>query len=483
MGRSPRYVYLLLCLCELAVLVGRASGAAADALGTVQFPLHVSADGRRLEDSRGQPLLIHGDAAWSLMVNLDLAEVETYLEDRRQRGFNAVIVNLIERGFGGPSNRDGQPPFVPADTYSAPNPAYFAHADAVIDLAAAKGMLVLLTPSYLGAGCGTQGWCQQMLDEPVTAMTSYGHFLGDRYKDRTNIIWVNGGDADARDYSGALTRVNAIANAIRERAPGQLQTAHCSRFNSAVECYNQPWLDINNTYSECNESLPDIQADQARLPVKPFFYIEGKYENEDATLGCLIDQAVWPTLSGSTGQVFGNNPIWLFDPGWPAALNSVGSRAFANVGALLRSRAWFRLQPDLTNAVLVSGGGNGAVAARSSDGESLMIYIPTPRQIAVDLDQLSGSKAHLWRFNPQTGSTVDGGELASSGLFDFTAGSRMVLVIDNYARHLPAPGSTPYWFGADVPSAALPLRTLLAALLLATRRWAERGRRRTSRRS
>ncbi len=131
-------------LALLLVLCGGASGSSACQLGAVQFPLRLDPDGRRLEDVLGRPFLVNGDSAWSLMVMLTKPQVESYFDDRRQKGFNSVLVNLIERGYGGPANTDGQLPFVPADDYTAPNEAYFAHADRVIDEAAERDMLVLL---------------------------------------------------------------------------------------------------------------------------------------------------------------------------------------------------------------------------------------------------------------------------------------------------------------------------------------------------
>ena len=62
-----------------------------------QYPLKLSVDERRLEDQAGQPFLINGDTPWSLIVGLTKAEAELYLEDRRSRGFNAIITNLIEQ--------------------------------------------------------------------------------------------------------------------------------------------------------------------------------------------------------------------------------------------------------------------------------------------------------------------------------------------------------------------------------------------------
>jgi hypothetical protein len=71
-------------------------GAAAAMRTTASFPLRLKRGERYLVDSRGQPFLIHGDAAWSLLVQLKRDEVDDYLEDRVARGFNALLVNLIE---------------------------------------------------------------------------------------------------------------------------------------------------------------------------------------------------------------------------------------------------------------------------------------------------------------------------------------------------------------------------------------------------
>jgi hypothetical protein len=57
----------------------------------------LSADGlrrrRRLLDTDGRPFLVQGDTAWSLIANLDYADAIRYLDDRRAKGFNAIIVN------------------------------------------------------------------------------------------------------------------------------------------------------------------------------------------------------------------------------------------------------------------------------------------------------------------------------------------------------------------------------------------------------
>lgn len=77
------------------------------------FPVRVSSNGRYLVDAGGAPFLLHGDTAWSLIVQLTNDEAEEYLENRRQKGFNAILFNLIEHRFADdwPKNKYGHGPF------------------------------------------------------------------------------------------------------------------------------------------------------------------------------------------------------------------------------------------------------------------------------------------------------------------------------------------------------------------------------------
>ena len=90
----------------------------------IPFPLRVSANGRHLEDRLGQPFLIAGDTAWSLIAQLGAEDAARYLDDRTRRGFTAVIVNLIEHKFAShaPANRSGVPPFFSAWRFRTAQP-------------------------------------------------------------------------------------------------------------------------------------------------------------------------------------------------------------------------------------------------------------------------------------------------------------------------------------------------------------------------
>ena len=111
---------------------------------------------------------------------------------------------------------------------------------------------------------------------------------------------------------------------------------------------------------------------------------------------------------------------------------------------LFLSRAWFRLLPDLEGNVLVSGASDDAIAAQTSDGESILVYVPTARTITVDLSNVSSNMARAWWYDPTNGSNSMIGTVPATGTRSFTSPGRRVLVVDDFLKSLPAPGTVPY---------------------------------------
>jgi hypothetical protein len=190
----------------------------------------------------------------------------------------------------------------------------------------------------------------------------------------------------------------------------------------------------------------------------PFFFIEGRYENEGASDACLRAQAYWSILSGSTGHFFGNNPIWPFNsgiwllkPSWKDVLDSAGSRSMTHLGKLFASRAWYRLVPDQNHTALIADYGsttsgdyipNHVAAALDSEGNTFMAYLPYATSVTVNLAKITGPQAKVWWYDPSDGKLALEGTYPASGLKSFNPPSSgdWVLVIDNATLNLPAPG-------------------------------------------
>ncbi len=404
---------------------GGSAGAAGSPAG--RFPLTHSAGERFLREASGKPFFFHGDTAWSLIAQLNVADTEKYLEDRREKGFTVVLVNLLEHEFadGAPANESGDPPFTTAGDYSTPNEAYFAHADWVIDTARDKGLLVLLTPSYLGYGGGSEGFYQEMKSNGVAKLEAYGHYLGKRYASKPNILWLHAGDYDPPQPE----LVEAIAKGIIAEDSIHLHTAHTSRNENASDVWGQSaWLDVDNIYT----------ADETHGPAtalygstnKPFFLIEAYYEGEHGmSEQALRYQAYGALLGGAMGHIFGNNPMWCLGasscfpttaspPTWQAQLDGRGSKDMAALAQALSPLDWQKLSPD---AALVSQDSTNAIAASAADGSLALVYTRSLGSLQVDLSSFSGNVT-VERVDPTNASAaaLGGSPLAPTGQLSVT---------------------------------------------------------------
>jgi hypothetical protein len=423
---------------------------------TYVYPLKLATDNPRLiVDQDGRPFFWSGDAGWSLIAQLSQADAEAYLDDRQQKGFDLVMVNLIEHAFSSnpPADHDGDLPFTGAP-FATPNEAYFAHADAVIAAAAQRGIVIMLYPLYLGYGCGSEGWCAEVQAASLASMRAWGRYVGQRYGDDNNIVWCIGGDTDP---TPVRAKVQEFVAGLREVDTRHLITAHNAPETFAVTPWpNESWLTINDVYSYSSSLYTSARTAYDRSPAMPFFLIESAYENEhSSTLQRLRAQAYWPVLSGGIGHVFGNCPIWHFGSSaewcgstdWQGQLDGSGSASMMYVQRLFLSRPWSRLVPDFDHAALTAGYGSWgsstyATAALAADGGTLVAYLPSRRQVTVDMSTISGPEARGWWYDPAAGTATEIGTFPTSSTQQLTppASGDWVLVVDDASRAFPPPG-------------------------------------------
>lgn len=417
------------------------------------FPVKLSANGRYLEDRNGRPFLLHGDTGWSLIVQLTQEDAEAYLEDRRQKGFNSTVVNLLEYYYASnpPKNVDGAAPFTTPGDFATPDEAYFAHADWVLSKAGEKGILVLLNPCYLGYEGGRDGWWREVEANGPAKCRDYGRFLGNRYKDYDNIIWVAGGDQTPPAGSPRERNWLEILRGIKDHAPKHLWTGHWDNKSDSLDVPAfRPYMDLNGVYAyETVSGHVHQRALRAyhRPDFKPIYLWESWYEGLnwkgfDTPPAMVRRQAYEALLSGATGQNFGSNHIWSFgarthsrnlepDVDWRAGMEKPGSLDMVRLKQLFASRAWWKLVPDHDHTVVTAGYGtvgtnDYVTAARAGDGSLVMAYLPNTgtgtRTLTVDMTKLSGSASGKW-FNPTSGvcTTISGSPFANDGARKFTA--------------------------------------------------------------
>lgn len=408
---------------SLVSVVALVAALTAQSGGASRFPLRVSANHRHLEDATGRPFLVVGDAAWSLIAQLDTETTTSYLDDRARRGFTALIVNLIEHKFAthAPANHADVSPFLESGHFRKPNPAYFESAHRVVAEAGTRGVSVWLCPAYLGWQGGDEGFFKEVKKAGPEALYAYGKFVGERFRDLSNIVWMVGGDyALAPQDRWAAEQ---LVWGLRDGGAEQLVTAHGGQ-TSAVETYGDTrWLSIDTVYSYKPDLRPDLLLARRGRPARPFVLIETIYESEhDATPDQIRRQAWQAMLSGAAGQFFGNNPIWHFDgptlfpapDTWSDALDNPGSRDMTRLGSFLREHRWADLEPTQDPVATMAGNTPGVpapVSAATSDNALTIVYVPSlgtvPHAVVVDPKRLARVSSAMW-FNPaKDGALVD----------------------------------------------------------------------------
>ena len=174
------YRFVALGLAIAFLLVPLSSPAAAQRL-------KVTENRRYLQYENSKPFFYLGDTAWELFHRLNREEATQYLTNRAGKGFTVIqAVVLAQLGGLTVPNPYNDLPLVNGDP-AKPNEAYFRHVDFIVNKAEELGLYVGMLPTW-----GSHWALGKAAFNPANAR-QYGHFLGQRYKDKA-IIWVLGGD-------------------------------------------------------------------------------------------------------------------------------------------------------------------------------------------------------------------------------------------------------------------------------------------------
>ncbi len=463
-GRTLGPLFLLLCLILAAAAPARALQ-----------PLKVGPGGRFLVRADGTPFFWLGDTAWDLATRLTREEAGVYLADRAAKGFTIIQVTALRAG--GPANVYGVSPLIANDP-AQPNEAYFQNLDFIVDKAESLGLYLALLPTWGdNVSWGYSG--TRPLFNQVNAGI-YGRYLGARYRGRTNLVWVLGGDIhpvwDKKDYTAIW---EAMASGLAEGVSGSddqsalLMTFHPATADgnqsSSIWLHDKDWLDFNmvqsghRTYQTPTYDL--IKNDYAKSPVKPVLDAEPAYEGMHRDLNDqkpiftdadVRNRAYQAVLAGGFGHTYGANGVFQFTregdgegqfgnpPDWETALRLPGASQMVHLKNLIQSRPFLTRVPGQDILDIEEGSRDGRIqASKGSDNGFALIYVPVSRsEVRVGMGGISGSSAKAYWYNPRTGAVSYLGLYGTGGSVTFRCpdGQDWVLVLDDASKGYSLPG-------------------------------------------
>jgi len=412
--------------------------------------IEVSKNGHYFQTETGEPFFWLGDTGWLTFNKLDREHIKEYFADRKEKGFNVIQIMTIHSleaanvyGDSALVNRDLSKPlttegnnFDDAEEYD-----FWDHIDYALDVAKEDGLYLAMVPVW-----GTNVTTGKVNLEQAKA---YATFLAERFKDRDNIIWVNGGDTRGNENTELW---NTIGSILKAANPERLVTFHpFGRTDSSDNFHNATWLDFNmfqsghrrydqddteRAYGQDNYKY--VQTDFNLEPIKPTLDGEPSYEGIPQGLHDTLQPlwnandlrryAYWSVFAGAAGFTYGHSAVMqMYSPGdksaygnkkyWKNALNDPGAKQMKYVKDLILKYPYFERIPD--KSLIANQGEKYDYLAATRGNNYALIYTYNGRMISINTASINGDEIDAFWYSPKNGETTTAGTFKNEGTLDF----------------------------------------------------------------
>jgi hypothetical protein len=410
--------------------------------------LRVNDSGRYLMNGE-EPFFWMGDTAWLLFQKLTLEETTRYLKNRKEKGFNIILVDFLHSA--GSCNMAGSTALLEED-FARPNlnGDYWIQVDQVIRVAQDLGLYMGILPA----------WGSSVLKQSLNLnnVDAYTEFITARYGAYPNIVWILGGDVRGDVNEPVVDRMGCK---LKEQNPDKLVAYHpFGRTSSSLWYHEKEWLDFNmfqsghRRYDQASLGAWDdnavkedyygedvwryVQRDYARSPKKPTVDGEPSYEHilqglHDETQPywqvCDVRRyAYWSVFAGALGHTYGDNSIMQFfrkeekkgafgvKDDWEVGLHHPGSSQMTHLHRLMKS---IRFTEGKASQDLLEGGqGEKYDYISVFSGEDFVLcYNYSGRPFSIKLEQYEGSALEVFWFDPESGVASFAEERKGGGTF------------------------------------------------------------------
>ncbi len=402
-------------------------------LGQIQGPIKISENQRFLAQFDDSPFFWMADTAWELFHRTNIKEAEYYLSIRKSQGFNVIqAVALAEIDGLNDPNQYGEKPFESNDPMKF-NEKYWKYVDDVISIAEEKGIHIALLPTWGDKVFkNTWGVGPEIFD--AENAFEFGKWIGARYADRTNLIWVIGGDRNPRKDSDDANIWNQMAAGIKSSSKKDnpiLMTFHPQPNRpggSSTWFHQSDWLDFNMHQTGHCPNQPTyriISHDYELNPTKPTLDGEPLYEEHPncfnaKELGYSNPEDIrrimyWNVFTGGAGQTYGCHAVWQMytldrkpingplKP-WQVSLELPMANQVKHLKNLMLSKSYFNRIPDYELVVTKQEDDEHfVIGTRDVEGGYALIYFPTGKSVDVDFSKLKNPTLKANWYDPRTG--------------------------------------------------------------------------------
>ena len=406
-----------------------------------------------------------GDTGWELFHRLTREQADQYLKTRSSQGFT-VIQAVVLAEFDGlhTANAYGDIPLLNDDP-STPNENYFKHVDYIINKAAEEGLVIGLLPTW--GDKVTRSWgVGPVIFNPENAEI-YGRWLGNRYKNCKNIIWILGGDRNPQsetDFKIWRSMAAGIQDGVGGKAKA-LITYHPqpNEQGSGQYFFDDEWFSLNmfqNGHCRNTPVYDKVYKAWLRKPAKPVLDGEPIYEDHPVCFNVkelgtsnaydVRQYAYLDLFSGACGHTYGCHDIWQFyskehEPingphfYWPEALQLAGANQMKFVRKLMESHPMTERVPD--QSVIIENNLPASERIQATRGSDyIFIYSAAGKSFTVVSGKIEGKTLNVSWFNPRNGSVSGNRQVTNTGNILFTPpssgyGQDWILILDDATKN------------------------------------------------
>jgi hypothetical protein len=415
--------------------------------------LKISKNRRYFTHQDGTPFVWLADTDWTIAQRLKWDDAEYLMQKRKSQGFTVLQIVALDPEQDREMRNPAGDKALLDDNLNSPNEKYFQYLDWILDKAEEYGFYVLLLPVWGELVVG-HNWMGEFSEKIVTKENAYqyGQWIGNRYKDRTNIIWCLGGDRQpihlGVDYKDVWRNMaEGIAKGVlqkdikhNEKDPDWqklLMTYHACHEAKTGECSTMSyWTDeeawisfimIQSGHGVTPKNFELVEKDYNRKNPMPVFDGEPAYEHMPTTWPIGSDfhggwmvrkRAYWSLFAGAFGHTYGHPSVcWMISEkerdnfrrySWFEALDQPGAWQMKILRDFLESRDLSQCIPD--QDLLIEQSDRLEVvtdehiqACVDKEGKFAFLYFPSGGEETVDLSRLKIDQLQIWWFNPRDG--------------------------------------------------------------------------------
>lgn len=377
----------------------------------------------------GKPFFWLGDTGWEMFHRLNKLECEQYFKKRSEQGFTVIqAVALAEMDGLHTPNANGDLPLINDDP-TKPNEKYFDFLDTVIDMAASYNINIALLPTW-GDKVFKNSWGigPEVFNQQNAAV--YAAWLANRYKNRTNIIWVLGGDRVPRDeHDKNIWR--AMGYAIKKATDNKAIISfhpQPNQYGSAEYFASDTWIDFHMFQTgHCRDAAvyDKIRSVYNMQPTKPVMDAEPIYEDHPVCFNVkelgtsnALDvrrSAYLDLFSGAFGHTYGCHDIWqMYSPKregvngphiyWNEALNLRGANQMKFVRKIMEAFPILERVPD--QSLIAEQHTAAAERIQATRGNDyILVYSTAGRAFTIKAGKINSRQLKGFWYDPRKGET------------------------------------------------------------------------------